>query len=63
MSKENLRSQLTDLTAVMNTISLALYGAQSDPNVSDLLEDIARVAKNTAKKCERMVAGLESEGI
>lgn len=62
MSKENFKSQLTDLTAVMNTIALAIYGAQSELNAPDLLGDIARVAKNTAKQCEQMVMILESEG-
>ncbi len=62
MSKENFKSQLVDLTAVMNTIALAIYGAQSELNAPDLLGDIARVAKNTAKQCEQMVMILESEG-
>ena len=46
----------------MNTIALAIYGAQSELNAPDLLGDIARVAKNTAKQCEQMVMILESEG-
>ena len=62
MSKENFKSQLVDLTAVMNTIALSIYGAQSELNAPDLLGDIARVAKNTAKQCEQMVMILESEG-
>ena len=62
MSKENFKSQLVDLTAVMNTIALAIYGAQLELNAPDLLGDIARVAKNTAKQCEQMVMILESEG-
>lgn len=62
MSKENFKSQLVDLAAVMNMIALAIYGAQSELNAPDLLGDIARVAKNTAKQCEQMVMILESEG-
>ena len=42
--------------------ALAIYGAQSELNAPDLLGDIARVAKNTAKQCEQMVMILESEG-
>lgn len=59
MNRGELVKRLTDLTATMNTIALALYGVQTESNPKALVEDIARVAKSTAEQCEVLVEGLE----
>ena len=59
MKKEHISEKVICLSACLKTVTLALYGAQTDPAPQLAIEDIARVVKWLSEESELLIDALE----